>query len=1816
MAKFYIQTDKGLIKVGNDITLENIKAALGYTPSNFSGDFYDLTNNPFSNVADGEFNIVDENQNIIAIVDKDGIHSVEMTAKDSYNRVHKLTEKADLTDVTELETNINFNNLVDNPIIVDDKGEFVIEDESGNKGFILNKSGVKAKDFTTSDGVSLNDVDNRVNSIQGKVNDVDNRVDSIQGKVNDVDNRVNSIQDKVDSINEMISDDEEDRFIIRDGDGEVGLELNKNGLYVKDVTAGKNVLSKKADLDIVNKKLDKSEFTEIITVDETGEFVIEDEKGNAGLKLDSGGLTVINDVIIRNEKGEEEHKLSKKADLNDVNILRTDIGETIKDIESNIGKNKDDITNLSTNVNNITERIGVVEGRVDTNESNITNLSNTVNSNKSQINSIQGEVDSINEMISDAEESSFIVSDSNDYIGLKLNQEGLHVKDVITYTKEGKKEHVLSDKANQSSITEINKTLDDLNSTVKSHKSQIDSISDEVDNKLDKSTFEEVINKDTSNTVKVLYDGENVGLTVSASGISASGDVIAYIDSDSDSDTVFHKLSEKANQSDLNTLTSTVELNKKNIDNKLDKSTFEEVINTETSDTVKVLYDGENVGLTVSASGISTSGDVIADGHKLKEKANQSDLEGVDKRLSDIETLLDEDSNDIIDNIRDVIDYFENVSESEVGSAFIDSVSKNTENIKKNAYDINQLSEDVNGRINSLNAVVNTHTSNIKSISDNISLIEDDVDSINDMISDAEESSFIVSDSNDYIGLKLDKEGLHVNKDVITYTKEGEKEHKLSEKANQSDVDAISVITSANASVDSNVGTPSVTVSLTGDDVKNKTLNFEFKNLKGVKGEIGYGIFYTNTEYNYDTTSIIKSDIIDNIRTIQVGDLVLSSNGNIFSVKKVGELLDVVTVEYLTSIKGPKGVGILNIEKVDSNDSDSDLIDTYNIIYTDDNKEPDTFTVTNGKDGASVSSISVVGNLEHGSGKTNTYELTDSEGNKLTGNIEVQDGVDGIGIKDITKKDSSDSDSDLVDTYTITYTDDEREPYDFYVTNGKDGYSIFYTPHQIDEQQIAILKNLINTYERTIKVGDLILASNGNIFSVKTIDKFLTLVTVEYLTSIKGTDGTSVASVVCVKGNNSEDFADVNNEDGAINYYRIKDNNNNFLEGTIAIKNGSSGSGDDSSDSDGEFVDIDIPFEEDESGKFVIIDDSADENIGLILDSEGVKSKDFITSSNISLNDVGDRLSVVEDSIGIEQITYDNLVQLRNDKLLIPGKKYRITDYVTTTTQENTQSAGHQFDIIVTALTENELSEIASACYHEENYNEDNLENLYISEFNSEYGWNGGGCAFTHSGIRYIDGNIYIEYEDNNNNILIFDFNDKSKIYFDSSDVIKFIPSYYIAPDYGYNDLTENNVSLLGDDGFYVPYISTYDNMVDGNETQISISIRKEFNRNYFKNLGCNLSAWKIWYSLDNSDRFAWADVENGKGVIYRMIDEWGNDCPYDFKNIQFIKTTDDEIIKSYTFSLRKEITIDMSSSISKGIDIKDTSIAGNNGLLLNFGGNIAGVHNNVIKPYIPLGESENNKQYLNNICFCGYGVKFRGYNNNSFSNNCYNNVFGDNCNNNTFGNNCHNNIFGNGCYYNTLGDTCSSNTFGISCYNNTFGNHSYSNTLGDSCGYNTFGKDCGNNTFDITCKLNTFGNGCNNNTFGISFCYNTFGNQCVENTFGNQCMYNTFDNGCMNNTFGTDCYYNTLGSCCTKIIFGNSESTPSSYYRNIIIDNGNRYINLNCTSTTSSSKYYQNVRIGLGVNNTIAIKTINDPNVNQKFETLYKPANSQTITI
>lgn len=47
-----------------------------------------------------------------------------------------------------------------------------------------------------------------------------------------------------------------------------------------------------------------------------------------------------------------------------------------------------------------------------------------------------------------------------------------------------------------------------------------------------------------------------------------------------------------------------------------------------------------------------------------------------------------------------------------------------------------------------------------------------------------------------------------------------------------------------------------------------------------------------------------------------------------------------------------------------------------------------------------------------------------------------------------------------------------------------------------------------------------------------------------------------------------------------------------------------------------------------------------------------------------------------------------------------------------------------------------------------------------------------------------------------------------------------------------------------------------------------------------------DLSSWKLKYSLDNdTDKFNWAS-EDGKGVIYGMVDEFNNSAPFDFYSI------------------------------------------------------------------------------------------------------------------------------------------------------------------------------------------------------------------------------------------------------------------------------------------------------------------------------------------
>ena len=341
----------------------------------------------------------------------------------------------------------------------------------------------------------------------------------------------------------------------------------------------------------------------------------------------------------------------------------------------------------------------------------------------------------------------------------------------------------------------------------------------------------------------------------------------------------------------------------------------------------------------------------------------------------------------------------------------------------------------------------------------------------------------------------------------------------------------------------------------------------------------------------------------------------------------------------------------------------------------------------------------------------------------------------------------------------------------------------------------------------------------------------------------------------------------------------------------------------------------------------------------------------------------------------------------------------------------------------------------------------------------------------------------------------------------------------------------------------------------------------------YFAN--CNLAAWKIWYCLDNDNtKYAWADTAYGKGVIYRMIDEWQNDCPYDFKNVQFkrywangINITKNEggpkniILQGYygttsntdiftegidtndylfcfTFTRLNNILADygkgsviqsnvLDESIqTEGFDIDANDHKLNNPKAYTFHNRC---RNNILKP-TEVGLVVDTKEYmalvlLNNVFITVkiddpevYQPPFDNtlgvscYNN-TFGNHCDGNSFGNDCSHNTFGNNCDSNSFGNDCNYNSFGNNCYRNSFGNDCSHNTFGNNCYRNSFGNDCDSNSFGNYCGGNSFGNDCDRNSFGNGCGGNSFGNDCSHNTFGNSCYRNSFGNSCGGNSFGN-------------------------------------------------------------------------------------------------------
>lgn len=381
------------------------------------------------------------------------------------------------------------------------------------------------------------------------------------------------------------------------------------------------------------------------------------------------------------------------------------------------------------------------------------------------------------------------------------------------------------------------------------------------------------------------------------------------------------------------------------------------------------------------------------------------------------------------------------------------------------------------------------------------------------------------------------------------------------------------------------------------------------------------------------------------------------------------------------------------------------------------------------------------------------------------------------------------------------------------------------------------------------------------------------------------------------------------------------------------------------------------------------------------------------------------------------EATHAQMVAMRDQGKLIPGQLYRITNYVTTVNEltiTDARSAGHPFDIIVMALDATTLSEEAWAIQHDgdEYFANSNLAAWKLRYTLDNIQWSKRVCAVV---TEKIDGFNLLS-------IGPVEIDGETYILWDASE---------LEEDYGFNRMVSLTMEVGAEMWQYDAETNTI--VEDGYTTSI--------------------------------DTIVGEITENGSGTITYMKDEFNNECPYDFKNIQF----------------KRYMTTD---SMSGRTDF--------DGFYMSAGGSAAEIEfdaDDFIWAFTFSSDPSGGEQ--TDYSLGGYKV----YDNVVKASDVLlpNNVF--------FGNVIFGNFFGLNCTYNTA--------------KRSFGN----NCLLNGCKYNSFGDNCYNNTIKAYSESNTFGKGTSGNTFGSTFRSNCCGESFSSNSIGNACSNSKFEKGFVGNT-------------------------------------------------------------------------------------------------
>ena len=343
------------------------------------------------------------------------------------------------------------------------------------------------------------------------------------------------------------------------------------------------------------------------------------------------------------------------------------------------------------------------------------------------------------------------------------------------------------------------------------------------------------------------------------------------------------------------------------------------------------------------------------------------------------------------------------------------------------------------------------------------------------------------------------------------------------------------------------------------------------------------------------------------------------------------------------------------------------------------------------------------------------------------------------------------------------------------------------------------------------------------------------------------------------------------------------------------------------------------------------------------------------------------------------EVTYSALAALVSQSGLTKGSFYRITDYATTTTQQNTSAASHVFDVIVQALDDHTLSENAQAIQHS---GDTYFSGCTLEAWEIKYCLSNDSSRFAWADTTNGKGVIYY-MKDEYNNECPYDF---KNILFtrqdaNSNNIWCYTFSFY------YDDSTSAVVdtSVLGNDGTLIG-----DGLISG--------VRENSIKPY---CGSTSETPPTYSIILNHIVFLSTETFNDGEYYGCNSNTFGNNCYSNtFGNGCHANTFGDNC-NSNTFG-------DNFSFNTFGNSCESNTF-GNNCYYNTFG----------------------NECYGNTFGYSCYS--------NTFGDGCAN-TFGHDFCYNTFGGHCFANTFGDGCEANTFGDHCISNTFGDGCFGNTFG--------------------------------------------------------------------------------------------------------------------------------------------------------------------------------